>query len=145
MHKVAGRIEEAISIPFLHITDATGVKIREKGVSTVGLLGTAFTMEQGFYPERLLEKSGIGAIVPGEEERQFIHQTIYTELCCGVFSERARERFLAIIDGLVTRGAEGVVLGCTEIPLLVTPDHTEVPLFDTGRIHTEAAVEKMLG
>ena len=141
MHKVAERIEEALSIPFLHIADGAGEKIVESGMSRVGLLGTIFTMEQEFYTGRLKEKFGVKVLLPGDEERAFIHQTIYAELCCGLISDKARERFLQIIGELVKEGAEGIVLGCTEIPLLVMPEHTNIPLFDTGLIHAEAAVE----
>ena len=110
----------------------------------VGLMGTSFTMEDGFYRSRLREKHGIESLIPDGEERLFINRTIYSELCCGRFLDASRKRFLGIIDSLAARGAEGVVLGCTEIPLLVTPEHTGVPLFDTGRIHAERAVEMIL-
>lgn len=144
MHKVADAIEGALSIPFLHIADAAGERVLQAGMKRVGLLGTAFTMEQGFYSDRLLVRYGIETLVPEREDRRFIHETIYTELCCGVLSDEARERFLETIKGLVDQGAEGIVLGCTEIPLLVTPSHTSVPLFDTGRIHTAKVVEWMV-
>ncbi len=144
MHKVAGEIEEALSVPFLHIADATAAKIRQKGAGRVGLLGTAFTMEQDFYRTRLLEKHGIETLIPGDEDRRLIHNTIYSELCCGRFLDSTRQEFIRIIEELSNQGAEGIVLGCTEIPLLVTPEHTDIPLFDTGRIHAEAAVEMIL-
>ncbi|MBN2720973.1 MAG: aspartate/glutamate racemase family protein [Proteobacteria bacterium] len=144
MHQVADRIEEAVSIPFVHIADVTGARILERGMKKVGLLGTAFTMEQEFYRSRLLERFGIEAIIPAEGDRRFVHGTIYNELCCGRFLDSSRKEFLRIIGELSDRGAEGIILGCTEIPLLVTSEHTDIPLFDTGRIHAEAAVEMIL-
>ena len=144
MHKVADQIEEAISVPFLHIADAAAARIHLEKVKKVGLMGTAFTMEQDFYRTRLLERHGIKTLIPSDEDRRFIHRTIYTELCCGRLLDSSRREFVRIIGDLSALGAEGIVLGCTEIPLLVTPDHTDVPLFDTGRIHAEAAVEMIL-
>jgi len=144
MHQVADRIEEPLSVPFLHITDAAAARIHKKRLKKVGLLGTAFTMEQDFYRTRLLERHGIEALIPDEEDRRFIHRTIYSELCCGRFLDSSRREFVRIIGDLSNRGAEGIVLGCTEIPLLVTSEHTDVTLFDTGRIHAEAAVEMIL-
>ncbi len=144
MHKVADRIENALSVPFLHIADAAGERIVQSGMSTVGLLGTAFTMEQEFYTGRLKEKFGLEVLVPGEKDRQFVHRVIYDELCCGQVLDESRREYLRIIGELVERGAEGVVLGCTEIPLLITPEHTSVRLFDTGLIHAETAVEMTL-
>lgn len=144
MHQVADRIEGAVSIPFLHIADVTGARIRERGMKKVGLLGTAFTMEQNFYRSRLLERFGIDAFIPAERDRRFVHGTIYNELCCGRFLDSSRKEFLRIISELSERGAEGIILGCTEIPLLVTSEHTDIPLFDTGRIHAEAAVKMIM-
>ncbi len=144
MHAVAGKVEAAVSIPFLHIADTTAAAIRKAGFEKVGLLGTAFTMEQDFYRARLAEKHGIEAIIPGPGARAMIHRTIYTELCCGQIRDESRDRFLKVVDDLTVQGAQGIILGCTEIPLLVTPQHTHVPLFDTGRLHTEGAVEWML-
>jgi len=144
MHQVADRIERAVSIPFVHIADVTGARIRERSMKKVGLVGTAFTMEQEFYRSRLLERFGIEAVIPAEGDRRFVHGTIYNELCCGRFLDSSRKEFLRIIRELSDRGAEGIILGCTEIPLLVTSKHTDIPLFDTGRIHAEAAVEMIL-
>ena len=141
MHKVAERIEEALSIPFLHIADGAGERIVEAGMSRVGLLGTIFTMEQEFYTGRLKEKFGIEVLVPEKKDRQQVSRVIYGELCCGQILDSSRLEYLRIIDDLMGQGAEGIVLGCTEVPLLVTPEHTNVSLFDTGLIHAEAAVE----
>lgn len=145
MHRVAPAVEAAVTIPLLHIADATGQAIAAAGLGTVGLLGTRFTMEQDFYRSRLAERHGISAVVPDAEERRYVDRVIYTELCCGVISEESRARFRTIIAGLVRRGAEGIVLGCTEIPLLVTAEDVTVPLFDTGELHARAAVEFSLG
>lgn len=145
MHRVAPAVEAAVGIPLLHIADVTGEAIAQAGLGTVGLLGTRFTMEQEFYRARLAERHGISAIVPDPQDRAYVDSVIYTELCCGVISEESRARFRAIIAGLVERGAEGIVLGCTEIPLLVTAEDATVPLFDTGELHARAAVEFALG
>ncbi|MDZ4177829.1 MAG: aspartate/glutamate racemase family protein [Coriobacteriia bacterium] len=141
MHKVAPAIESAIRIPLLHIADVTGTAIAGHGIGTVGLLGTKFTMAEEFYRARLTERFGLSVLVPDAEERQLINRTIYEELCCGVIAESSREAFREIIGGLVERGADGIVLGCTEIPLLVSADDSPVPLFDTGELHARAAVE----
>jgi aspartate racemase len=141
MHKVAEMIEQSLSVPFLHIADAAGEKIVETGMTHVGLLGTIFTMEQDFFTGRLSEKFGVEVLVPEEKDRKLVNRVIYGELCCGQILDGSRQEYLRIIDGLIGKGAEGIVLGCTEVPLLVTPEHTDVTLFDTGLIHAEAAVE----
>ncbi len=143
VHKVAGQIEMAVSIPFLHIADATARAIRGQAVSTVGLLGTTFTMEQDFISARF-ESSGIRCIVPDADDREYVHQAIYRELCAGVVLDSTRERFLQIIRRLTNRGAGGVVLGCTEIPLLVSQEHLDMPVFDTMALHARAAVDYAL-
>ena len=145
MHKVAPAIEAAIDIPLLHIADAAAAAIQRERIGAVGLLGTRFTMEEDFYRERLEERFGLSVLVPDSEERRFINRVIYTELCCGTISETSREAFRDIIARLVERGAEGVILGCTEIPLLVSASDASVPLFDTGELHVRAAVEFALG
>jgi aspartate racemase len=145
MHKVAPAIEAAIGIPLLHIADATGEAIRAAGIGTVGLLGTRFTMEEEFYRKRLAERHGLTVLTPDAEDRAFINRVIYTELCCGTISEASRDSFRDIIARLVEHGAEGVILGCTEIPLLVAASDASVPLFDTGELHVRAAVEFSLG
>lgn len=140
MHKVAPEIEAAIDIPLLHIADATAAKLRADGITRVGLLGTRFTMEQDFYKGRLQERFGLAVLVPDEAGRERVHRIIYDELCLGEIRESSRAEYLAIIEGLVAAGAEAVILGCTEIALLVGDARAAVPLYDTTAIHAEAAV-----
>ncbi|ELI6422596.1 aspartate/glutamate racemase family protein [Aeromonas veronii] len=140
MHKVAPEIEAAIDIPLLHIADATAAKLRADGITRVGLLGTRFTMEQDFYKGRLQERFGLAVLVPDEAERERVHRIIYDELCLGEIRESSRAEYLAIIEGLAAAGAEAVILGCTEIALLVGDARAAVPLYDTTAIHAEAAV-----
>ena len=144
MHKVAPQIEANISIPVLHIVDATAQRLREAGIKKVGLLGTRFTMEQDFYKGRLVEKYGIDVIVPNEPEREDVHSVIYNELCLGTIDQNSREKYLKIIAQLAASGAEAVILGCTEIALLVKQNHTATPLYDTTAIHAEQAVLEAL-
>ncbi len=144
MHKVAPEIAEAINIPLLHIADATAEALQNDGVNRVGLLGTRFTMEQAFYRSRL-EQAGIEVLVPNEAERNDIHRIIYEELCRGQVLPGSRDNYLATIDSLSHRGAQAVILGCTEIGLLVRPSDTSVPLYDTTEIHADAAVRLALG
>ncbi len=141
MHKVAPIIEESISIPFLHIADAVGKRIRAANMKRVGLLGTAFTMEEDFYSVRLTDNFGLEVIIPSAAEREFIHRVIYRELCLGIFNPESQKRFLDIIDGLKARGASGVILGCTEIPLLITQEDSSMDVFDSTAIHCREAVE----
>ena len=143
-HKVAGDIVAAIDIPLVHIADATAEALQRMGVATVGLLGTAFTMEQDFYAGRLRERFGIDVLVPAAAERKAVHDIIYGELCLGAVRDSSRDRYLSIIDRLAGRGAEAVVLGCTEIGMLVTPEFTDVPLVDTTAVHAARAVELAL-
>lgn len=145
MHKVASQIEQNISIPILHIADATATRLHEDNISCVGLLGTRFTMEQDFYKSRLAEKFGIQVIVPSEKERTVVHDVIYNELCLGEIKDESRASYLQTIEGLKQRGAEAVILGCTEIALLVQQEHTPVPLYDTTDIHAQQAVAFALG
>ncbi len=140
MHKLAPEVERNVKIPLLHIADATAEKIKEKGVKRVGLLGTKFTMEMDFYRERLT-RHGIETLVPPPREREYINRVIYEELVKGIIREESRRNFLKIIDSLVVRGAEGVILGCTEIPLLIKQEHVKIPLFNTTEIHARAAVK----
>ncbi|MCY9804581.1 aspartate/glutamate racemase family protein [Vibrio scophthalmi] len=140
MHKVASVIEQAISIPILHIADATAMQLVNDGVSKVGLLGTRFTMEQDFYKQRLTEQFGIEVVIPDEPQRNLVHDVIYNELCQGIVSETSRQEYLQIIASLAEQGAQAVILGCTEIALMVEQSHTSVPLYDTTQIHAEAAV-----
>ncbi len=143
MHKIAPQIEAAITVPFLHLADATAERIRQQGIQTVGLLGTRFTMEQDFYRGRL-EAHGLEVIVPEAAERDLVHRVIYDELCLGHVRDDSRRAYLAIIDELAGRGAAGVIAGCTEIGMLVQQADTAVPLFDTTAIHAEAAVAAAL-
>ena len=141
MHKVVGAIESAVTIPMLHIADATAAEIQRGGLRRVGLLATRFTMEQDFYRGRLESQHGIDVIVPDEGERELVHRVIYDELCLGVISDTSRERYRESIARLVERGAEGIIFGCTEIGLLVSQADSPVPVFDTTRIHAAAAVD----
>ncbi len=141
MHKLAPQIEANISIPFLHIADATALRIQTADIKTIGLLGTRFTMEQDFYRGRLESKHNLQVVVPNEADREIVHRVIYDELCLGVIKEESRQQYLAIMDKLVQDGAAGIILGCTEIELLVKPGDGTVALFATTRIHAEAAVE----
>ena len=144
MHKVAPAIEAAVSIPLLHIADPTAAAIRQAGLSTVGLLGTRFTMEQDFYRGRLEAHHGIQVVVPDEDDRERVHRVIYDELCLGVVSEASRNAYREVIAALAGRGAQGVILGCTEIALLISPADASVPLFDTTELHVESAVDLAL-
>ncbi|MBL0628769.1 aspartate/glutamate racemase family protein [Aeromonas jandaei] len=140
MHKVAPEIEAAIDIPLLHIADATARRLQADGIQRVGLLGTRFTMEQDFYKGRLQTHFGLEVLVPAEAERERVHRIIYDELCLGEIRDASRAEYLAIIAGLAAAGAEAVILGCTEIALLVGEAQAAVPLYDTTAIHAEAAV-----
>ncbi|TMW73924.1 aspartate/glutamate racemase family protein [Alteribacter natronophilus] len=140
MHKMAEVIEGNVEIPLIHIADATAVKIKEQRLDTVGLIGTNFTMEQDFYKERL-KKHGIDVVVPDERDRQAVHNVIYEELCQGVIKESSKNAYLTILSRLAEKGAQGVVLGCTEIPLLINQKDTSLPLFDTTYIHSNAVAE----
>ena len=144
MHRVASRIESAISIPLLHIADATAAKLQEDGIRKVGLLGTRFTMEQDFYKSRLTDKFGIEVLAPDSESRERVHRVIYEQLCLGIIEEDSRNEYLSIIAQLAAGGAQAVILGCTEIALLVQQEHTTVPLYDTTRIHADEAVKYAL-
>ncbi len=139
MHKVAGQVQSAVSIPMLHIADSTAEAIKAAGLSSVGLLGTRFTMEQDFYRSRLESDHGLDILVPEEGDRVVVHKVIYDELCLGIVREDSRSEYVGIIDRLVCRGAQAIILGCTEISLLVRPEDTAVALFDTTAIHATAA------
>lgn len=140
MHKVAPEIEASISIPLLHIADSTGEQLVLDGHKKVGLLGTAFTMEQEFYKGRLTDKHSIEVLTPSLTDRQIIHDIIYNELCLGIISDKSRVQYLRIIDDLSSRGAEAIILGCTEISLLVQQTQTTAPLYDTTAIHATSAI-----
>lgn len=143
MHKVAPEIQQAITIPLLHLADATAQRIKTTGLRTVGLLGTKFTMEQDFYRGRL-EDHGLQVIVPPAAGRDIVHQIIYEELCLGLVKDASRARYIRIMNDLGAQGAEGIIAGCTEIIMLVQQRHIGLPLFDTTAIHAEAAVEQAL-
>ncbi|MBJ9596195.1 aspartate/glutamate racemase [Citrobacter werkmanii] len=144
MHKVAGAIETACEVPFLHIADATGRAISQQKMSNVALLGTRYTMEQEFYRGRLQQEFGINTLIPEQDDRQKINQIIFEELCLGEFSDTSRDYYLNVIDGLARQGAQGVIFGCTEIGLLVPAQMSPLPVFDTAAIHAADAVEFIL-
>jgi len=144
MHKVAEDIQATVKIPLLHIADATAQLVKDSGIQKIGLLGTRFTMEEEFYKGRLSQKYGLRVIVPNAQEREIVHRVIYDELVVGNIQEHSKEQYIGIIEQMVSQGAEGVILGCTEIGLLVHQEDSRVPLFDTTRIHAEAAVEYAL-
>lgn len=140
MHKVADEIQSQMNIPFLHIADATAAQIQAAGLKRIGLLGTRYTMEQNFYKGRLIEQFGLEVLVPEPDGRDMVHHVIYEELCLGVIQESSRQQYQTIIQQLVAAGAEGIILGCTEIELLIQQPHSPVPLFPTTSIHAQAAV-----
>ena len=144
MHRMADDVQAAVAIPLLHIADPTAERIKAAGFKRIGLLGTAFTMEQDFYKGRLTAKHGLDVIVPDEEDRRTVHRVIYDELVQGRVEETSRAAYRDVIARLVARGAEAIILGCTEIMLLVRPEDSSVPLFDTTAIHADAAVERAL-
>lgn len=140
MHRMAEEIQAAVPLPLVHIADATADAVARAGLSTVGLLGTRFTMDQDFYKGRLAGRHGVGVVTPDEPGRTVVHDVIYGELCRGVVRDASREAYRRVVAELRDRGAQAVVLGCTEISLLLRPQDTDVPLFDTTRLHAEAAV-----
>jgi aspartate racemase len=144
MHRVADQIAAAAEIPFVHIADTTADAVRAAGLSTVGLLATAYTMEQDFYVGRLERTHGLAVVVPDAEDRRVVHDVIYQELCLGIVKEDSRQAYRRVIGDLVGRGAEGILLGCTEIDLLIGPPDAPVPVFDTTRLHAERAVDLAL-
>jgi aspartate racemase len=144
MHLLSDTIENNLSIPFLHIVDVIGQEITRRKLKKVGLLGTKFTMEKEFYKERLLHSFGIEVIIPDPEERNLIHEVIYHELVQGEISNKSRDQFIRIVDRLGASGAEGVILGCTEIPLIINQEDCTIPLFDSTHIHATAAVRMAL-
>jgi aspartate racemase len=144
MHKVADAVTEAVAVPLVHIADATADAVRAAGHRTVGLLATAYTMEQDFYVGRLRERHGLDVIVPGAHDRGLVHGVIYDELCLGVVREDSREQYRRVMRELAGRGAEAILFGCTEIDLLVGPQDAPVPVFDTTRLHAQRIVELAL-
>ncbi|MFD9488219.1 aspartate/glutamate racemase family protein [Streptomyces sp. NPDC059991] len=143
MHKVADQVAAAVSVPLLHLGDATAEAVRARGIRRVGLLGTAFTMEQDFYRDRL-RSHGLEVVTPDARDRALVHRVIYEELCLGVVRDESRAAYQDVISRLVSDGAEGVILGCTEIELLIRQEHSPVPVFPTTRLHAEAAVTAAL-
>jgi aspartate racemase len=144
MHRVAAEIQAALAIPLLHIADPTARAIKAAGLRTVGLLGTRFTMEQEFYTGRLIENYGLDVRIPDQADREIIHRVIYDELCLGRINPASKQQYLEIMQRLIADGAEGIILGCTEIDLLIKPGDSAVPLFDTTALHAIAAVEYAL-
>jgi len=145
MHRLAGEVAGAVRIPLLHIADATAAAVKAAGLGTVGLLGTRYTMELDFYRGRLEKEHGLRVLIPEEPGRTAVHDIIYRELAYGKILEESRRAYLAVIDELVRRGAQGVILGCTEIPLLVKEKDSPIPVFDTTALHAAAAVDFALG
>ncbi|MBI9049142.1 MAG: aspartate/glutamate racemase family protein [Anaerolineaceae bacterium] len=141
MHKLADEMQAAVQIPMLHIADATAERIKANGIKTIGLLGTRFTMEQDFYKGRLEDRFGLNVLIPDEVGRGVVHGVIYNELVKGVIRDESKRQYIRIIEELIQAGSQGIILGCTEIGLLVQDGDCEVPFFDTTRIHAEAAVE----
>src|SRR6056297_3332974 len=144
MHKMAPQVQESIKVPLLHIADAAADEIKSRNMGKVGLLGTKFTMEQDFYKKRIKDNYGIDVIIPKQEERDIVHKVIYKELISGIINESSRKKFQKIIENLKERGAEGVILGCTEIPLLIKEKDSVIPVFDTTMLHARKAVNLAL-
>ena len=144
MHKMAPQVQESIQVPLLHIADAAADEIKSRDMKKVGLLGTKFTMEQDFYKKRIKDCYGIEVIIPEQEERDIVHKVIYKELISGIINESSRKKFQKIIENLKLRGAEGVILGCTEIPLLIKDKDSAIPVFDTTMLHARKAVNLAL-
>lgn len=141
MHKMAEDIEKEVKIPLIHIADSVGENIVKLNLKKVALIGTKFTMEQDFYKERIRNKFGIEVIIPNENDKNIVHRVIYEELVKGQFKDESRKEYIRIIRELTKEGAEGVILGCTEIPLLISQTDVEIPIFDTTKLHSESAVE----
>jgi aspartate racemase len=144
MHRMAEEVQTAVGIPLVHIADVTAARIQQAGLKKVGLLGTLYTMEQTFYRERLAEKFGLDVMIPEESDRQTVHQVIFSELCLGQTLDASRQFYRDVIKRLIERGAEGIILGCTEIMLLISHEDSPVPLFDTTAIHVQAALKEAM-
>lgn len=142
MHKVAPIVQSNISVPLIHMVDSVANEIKKQGISKVGLLGTIFTMEEDFYTKKLFDEHSIETIIPDDEDRKEVSRIIYEELCQGIISDYAKQKYLSVIDKMKAQGAQGVILGCTEIPLLL--QEASIPVFDTTKIHAMSIVEKML-
>jgi len=145
MHKMADQVEAASGLPLIHIADATAKAIKQKGLSKVGLLATRYTMEENFYKGRLIEKHGLEVVIPNEENRAIVHDIIYNELCQGIIKDSSKENYKTVIQSLINQGAEGIILGCTEIGLLIKQQDVATPVFDTTLIHAQEAIAFSLG
>ena len=143
MHKVFDQVQAAVSIPLLHIAEATAGVVLKQGLERIGLLGTAYTMEQDFYKAKL-QQAGIEVIIPEADERREISRVIYEELCLGIIRKESRDYYVRVVESLSGRGAQGVIMGCTEIGLLLSPEYTDVPLFDTAEIHASSAAQRAM-
>ncbi|MFW9820946.1 MAG: aspartate/glutamate racemase family protein [Candidatus Thorarchaeota archaeon] len=141
MHKIAEQIQEKVSIPLINVIDETAKEIKVKNIKNVGLLGTKFTMEEDFYTQKLKNIYNLNPIIPDSKDRLYIHESIYSQFAQGVFLDKTKQRFLKIINKLIEKGAEGIILGCTEIPLLIKQEEVDIPLFDTLKIHLKSAVD----
>lgn len=144
MHKVAPIVQKYISVPLIHMVDSVAREIKRRKMDKIGLLGTIFTMEEDFYSKKLLEDYGIDTIIPEKKDREEVSRVIYKELCCGVINEDSKQKYLGIIDKMKQDGAQGVILGCTEIPLMIGDNDTDIAVFNTTQIHAESVVEKIL-
>jgi aspartate racemase len=144
MHKMAHEVSAAISIPLLHIADGVGNAAQQMGLRKVGLLATRYTMEQDFYKARLIEQYGLDVVIPDEPGRTVVHDVIYTELCQGIVTDASKQQYLAVINQLMAQGIEAIVLGCTEIGLLIQPSDVSLPVFDTTSLHVETAIQAVL-
>jgi len=142
MHKVAPQIQSSISVPLIHMVDSVAKEIQKRKMNKVGLLGTIFTMEEDFYSKKLLEDYSIETVIPQEQDRQEVSRVIYQELCCGIINKESKQKYLDVIDEMKSRGAQGVILGCTEIPLMLS--EASLPLFNTTKIHAMSVVEDIL-
>lgn len=142
MHKVAPQVQASVSVPLIHMVDSVAKEIQKLNMNKVGLLGTIFTMEEDFYSKKLMDDYGIETIIPDKNDRLEVSRVIYEELCCGIITEQSRQRYLEIIDKMKQNGAQGIILGCTEIPLMIT--EASVPIFNTTQIHAMSVVEKIL-
>ncbi len=144
MHKVAPKIQSMISVPLIHMVDSVAQEIKKKNMNKIGLLGTIFTMEEDFYSKKLLEDYNIETIIPDAEDRQEVSRVIYKELCCGKINEESKQNYLGIIEKMKAQGAQGIILGCTEIPLMIGAQDTDIPVFNTTKIHAMSVVDKIL-
>lgn len=144
MHKVAPIVQKHVSVPLIHMVDSVAKEIRKRKMNKVGLLGTIFTMEEDFYSKKLLDDYGIETVIPDKDDRMEVSRVIYQELCCGIITRESKQKYLEIIDKMKQNGAQGVILGCTEIPLMIDDNDTDISVFDTTKIHAMSIVEKIL-